>query len=222
MANKKKQVIRLLIVDDHPMVRDGIRQMLKLAGKDILFDVSEADSGERAIDKIRYEDVDIIIMDYQLPETTGDKIIEAMLLYKPTSKILAVSNYDQLAYIQRMMSAGASGYVLKNIEPPELLKAIRIILEGKIYYCNEVAIKLLDAPKTGSTLSKKMDNKYNLTVRELEVLRLIAEEKTNEEIAENLFIAKRTIDTHRQHILTKVQARNTAGLIKVAYELHLV
>lgn len=222
MVNKKRQIIRLLIVDDHPMVRDGIRQMLKLAGKDILFDVSEADSGERAIDKIRYEDFDIVIMDYQLPETTGDKIIETMLLYKPALKILAVSNYDQLAYIQRMMSAGASGYVLKNIEPPELLKAIHIILEGKIYYCNEVAIKLLDAPKTGSTLSKKMDNKYSLTVRELEVLKLIAEEKTNEEIAAKLFLAKRTIDTHRQRILNKVQARNTAGLIKAAYELKLI
>ncbi len=221
MVNKKKRVIRLLIVDDHPMVRDGIKQMLKSAEKDILFEISEADSGERAIDKVRYEDFDMVIMDYQLPETTGDKIIETMLLYKQDIKILAVSNYDQLAYIQRMMSAGASGYVLKNIDPIELLKAIKRILEGKVYYCNEVAIKLLDAPKAGLTLPTK-GNKFGLTARELEVLKLIAEEKTNEEIAGKLFLAKRTIDTHRQHILNKVQARNTAGLIKAAYELKLI
>lgn len=221
MVNKTEEIIRLLIVDDHPMVRDGIRQMLKSREKNFLFDVDEADNGVQAISKVIHENFDVAVMDYQMPGENGDEIIESMLLYRPAMKILAVSNYDQLAYIQRMMAAGASGYVLKSIEPAELLKAIKTILEGRVYYSSEVAIKLLDASKHICRSSVRQ-NKYRLTIRELEVLKLISEEKTNEEIAKKLYLAKRTIDTHRQRILNKVQARNTAGLIKVAYELKLI
>lgn len=221
MDKKQRNIIHLLIVDDHPMVRDGIRQMLKSGTKDLYFELEEADNGEEAVSKVIHGNFDVIIVDYQLPEITGDRVIESLLLYKPGLKILAVSNYDQLAYIQKMIAAGAHGYVLKSIEPPELLRAIKTILEGKVYYSSEVALKLLDAPKHNSRSSAK-ENKYGLTRRELEVLKLIAEEKTNEEIAGKLFLAKRTIDTHRQRILNKVQARNTAGLIKAAYELKLI
>lgn len=221
MDKKQRNIIHLLIVDDHPMVRDGIRQMLKSGAKDLYFEIEEADNGEEAVIKVIHGDFDVIIVDYQLPEITGDRVIESLLLYKPGLKILAVSNYDQLAYILKMIVAGAQGYVLKSIEPPELLKAIKTILEGKVYYSSEVALKLLDAPKYNPRSSAK-ENKYGLTRRELEVLKLIAEEKTNEEIAGKLFLAKRTIDTHRQRILNKVQARNTAGLIKAAYELKLI
>ena len=126
-----------------------------------------------------------------------------------------LSSYDELAYIQSMIDAGAKGYVLKSIEPAEMQKAIQTILSGKIYYCSEVAVKLIEAASDGNLKAEKIKSK--LTRREMEVLKMIAMELTNEEIAQKLFVAKRTIDSHRQNLLHKLQVKNTVGLVKAAY-----
>lgn len=221
MKNQSRsETLHVLIVDDHPMVRDGIRGMLESANKYFHFEVDEAEGGREAVAKAKTIAFDVAIVDYQMPEMPGDEVVRDMLRYNPQLKILAVSNYDQLAYIQKMMVAGARGYVLKNIEPPELVRAIKTIWNNEPYYSHEIAAKLLSAGRMAK--DKKKRNKYGLTPRELEVLHWITKEKTNEEIAAKLFVTKRTIDTHRQRILAKVQARNTAGLIKAAYELNLI
>lgn len=216
-----QKVIRLLIVDDHPMVREGIRLMLQSPSVSFLFEIKEAENGEEAIRIVRNRNFEVVMIDYQMPGMCGDQVIRDMLLYRPALKILAVSNYDGLAYIRKMMAAGAKGYVLKNIEPPELIQAIKTILKDKIYYSNEVASRLLESSRDGKN-ALKAGNRYQLTPREMEVLQMIAEEKTNEEIASQLNISRRTIDTHRQRILQKVGAKNTAGLIKAAFELKLI
>lgn len=216
-----RRVIHLLIVDDHPMVRDGIRLMLQSPSRSFIFEIEEAEAGEDAIRMIKIRDFEVVLIDYQMPGVCGDQVIKDMLLYRPTLKILAVSNYDGIAYIRKMMDAGAKGYILKNIEPPELINAIRTILADKIYYSNEVASRLLESAGKDEGVSR-VQNKYGLTPRELEVLSLIAAEKTNEEIATQLCVSKRTIDTHRQRILQKVNAKNTVGLIKAAFELKLI
>jgi len=163
---------------------------------------------------------DVILMDYQMPDMSGAQTSENILQYQPKAKILALSNYDELPYVERMIASGAKGYVLKNIEPSQLLNAIRTILENKTFYSNEVASKLLDAANKDSV--NNILEKHALTKRELEVLQMIAMEMTNEEIAEKLFVGKRTVDTHRQNLLNKLHARNTVGLIKAAYKLELV
>jgi DNA-binding NarL/FixJ family response regulator len=218
MPNSDKQIVRLLIVDDHQMVRDGIRVMLESQNKTYCFVITEAENGEDAIKYILKYDFDIILIDYQLPKMSGMETVERMLLYKPTTKILALSNYDELTYINNMLKAGASGYILKNVEPVELIAAIKTILNDKVFYSNEVAIKLIESKKrTASSIDK-----YSLTKRELEILKLITEEKTNDEISTMLFIAKRTVDSHRQNLLTKLGVKNTVGLTKIAIELKMI
>lgn len=213
-------LINLLIVDDHQMVRDGIKVMLQ-SKKDVFqFIIDEAENGEEAVKKVLRKPYDVILIDYQMPDQSGAQVAESILKYQPRTKILALSNYDELAYVDKMIASGARGYVLKNIEPTQLLTAIKTILENKTYYSNEVSSKLLDA-KNRNAVDHILET-HGLTKRELEVLQMIAAEMTNEEIAEKLFVGKRTVDTHRQNLLNKLHARNTVGLIKAAYKLELV
>jgi DNA-binding NarL/FixJ family response regulator len=218
MPNNEKETVQLLIVDDHQMVRDGIRVMLESQNKTYDFIITEAENGEDAIKNVLKYDYDIVLIDYQLPKMTGMETVEKILLYKPTTKILALSNYDELTYINNMLKAGASGYILKNVEPVELIAAIKTILNDKVFYSNEVAIKLIESKKrTASSIDK-----YSLTKRELEILKLITQEKTNDEISTLLFIAKRTVDSHRQNLLNKLGVKNTVGLTKIAIENKLI
>jgi len=213
-------VVNLLIVDDHKMIRDGIHVMLSSLKKFYQFKITEAESGEEAIHIISRKDFDIVIIDYRLPGMTGVQTVEEIMRYKPGIRMLALSNYDELAYIESMIAAGAKGYILKNIEPSQLLNAIRTLMEDKVYYSNEVAIKLIEGHKKKTVHSSFTRNR--LTKREIEVLKLIAMEMTNEEIARELSVGKRTVDTHRQNLLMKLQVKNTVGLTKAAYALNLV
>lgn len=213
-------ILEVLIIDDHKMIRDGLKVMLASLNKSIQFKISEAESGAEAFYKINHNFFELIIVDYQIPGMSGAEIVLRILRYQPETKIMALSNYDELSYIQSMIDAGAKGYVLKNIEPFEMLNAIRTILAGGNYYCNDVALKLIDAGKDKAR--KKEEITKILTSREIEVLQMISMEMTNEEIAQKLFVAKRTIDTHRQNLINKLQVKNTVGLVKIALQMDLV
>ena len=213
-------IINVLVIDDHKMIRDGLKVMLASLSKFQLFKLVEADSGEDAIKKISKNTFEVVIIDYQMPGLSGAETIQRILRFRPKMKILALSNYDELSYIQSMMDAGAKGYILKNIEPTEMLNAIKTILADKVYYCNEVAVKLIEAAED-KKISKEKAKKI-LTRREIEVLQMIAMEMNNDEIARKLFVAKRTVDTHRQNLLNKLQVKNSIGLLRVAYKLDLV
>ena len=216
--------IKVLIVDDHKMIREGLRSMLEFEKKSYDFLIEEAASGEEGIEKIKKYDYDIVIMDYQLPKLNGAETTRAMLAYKPTIKILALSNYDEEAYVKNILKSGAKGYVLKNIDADELTKAITIILNEKNYYCNDVAIKLINSyeDKSNPIYVGEISIPQKITLRELEVLRLIAEAYTTKQIAEKLFISKRTVDKYRQHLLEKMEVNNTVNLLKQAKVLKLI
>lgn len=222
MATTKpvKKITRILIIDDHMMVRDGLKVMLSSFQHNMNFKVTEAASGEEAMRKLERMEFDLVISDYQMPGLSGAETVERILRFKPALKILALSNYDELPYIQRMMEAGASGFVLKNIEPAEMLNAIRTVLSGKLYYCSEVAVKLIDSPPEKIINTREL--KSLLTKRELQILQMIYMEMTNDEIAHRLLVAKRTVDTHRQNLINKLHVKNTAGLVKAAVKLRLV
>ena len=213
-------IIQLLLVDDHKMVRDGLRMMLGSLKKILQFEIDEAESGEEALKKINRKDYQLIIIDYRMPGISGAETITRIMRYKSNIKILALSNYDELPYIQGMLDAGAHGYVLKNIEPAQLLLAIKTILSGKIYYSNEVANKIIEGPQ--KEIITNVERVQKLTKREIEVLKLIAMEMTNEEIAQTLVLGKRTVDAHRQNLLNKLNVKNTVGLIKFAYKSKLI
>lgn len=214
------KVIRLLIIDDHQMVRDGIKVMLESRTNLLHFEIDEAENGEIGIQKILKKHFDIVLCDYQLPGMSGTETLQKIRLYKKDIKVLALSNYDELSYVKSMINGGANGYILKNIEPSQLIHAIQIVLAGSSYYSNEVALKLIDSAKSSDHITPA--NKNRLTKRELEILKMIALEMTNDEIAKGLFISKRTVDTHRQNLLNKLHVKNTAGLIKAAYAFNLV
>ena len=214
------KTVRLLIVDDHQMVRDGIRIMLETKENFLRFEIDEAENGEVAIQKVLKKGYDIVLMDYQLPGMNGTETLQQLRLYKKDLKVLALSNYDEFSYVKSMVSHGANGYILKNIDPSQLLQAITSVLAGTPYYSNEVALKLIDSAKYPE--KEEQDSRGGLSKREIEVLRMIALEMTNDEIARSLFISKRTVDSHRQNLIKKLQVKNTAGLIKVAYSFHLL
>ncbi len=224
LAMEKK--IKILIVDDHKMIRDGIRSMLESQEKKYKFMVDEAENGEEGVEKTKRAQYDIVIMDYQLPILNGVEATKAALLHNPDLKILALSNYDEYMYIDNMMKTGAKGFVLKNIGPEEFINAIETVLSGKNYYSNDVAVKLISFDHNNVQVARlvrqKRDKADMLSKRELEILKFIASEFTNEEIANRLFISKRTVDTHRQNLMKKLNVKNTAGLVKYAYELKIL
>jgi DNA-binding NarL/FixJ family response regulator len=219
-TEKKKQLIRILIIDDHQMVRDGIKVMLESQHKVYKFIVSEAESGEDGIKKVMKNHYDMLLVDYQLPGLSGAETVQKIKLHRPDLKIMALSNYDELTYITKMINAGAHGYVLKNIEPTQLINAINTILSNKRFFSNEVAVKLIEREKQERKVMPIEE--YGVTEREVEILKMIASEMTNDEIAETLDISKRTVDAHRQNLLHKLRVRNTVGLIKIAMELRLI
>lgn len=215
--------IKILIVDDHKMIRDGLKVMLEMHNDKYSFAIEEAESGEEAIEKVKKRGYDIILLDFQLPGIDGAETAKAIMLKRPESKILALSNYNEYVYIDKMINTGGvKGYILKNVGPHELIKSIETILGDKTYYSNEVAQSLLNFSKGAINYARLKGDKAiqgALSKREVEILKLIAEENTNEQIANKLFISKRTVDKHRQNIMFKLNVRNTAGLVKAAVQL---
>lgn len=219
--------IKILIADDHKLVRTGIRYTLTGGENATLIDrIDEVVNGKEAVERAKIFTYDIILMDINMPELDGIKATAQILKDNSDAKIIALSMHSDDYEIRSMIKAGAKGYLLKNTGSEVLGEAIKTILDGGKYYSNEVALKLME-PYTGDLSEKRSPSridkrKISLTRRELEVLRLIANEYTNEEIAQKFELSKRTIDSHRQNILSKLQVKNTAGLIKYAIRLGLV
>lgn len=212
--------IRLLIVDDHRMLRDGLKMMLHSFKPALVFEVVEASSGEQALQKAEKHLFDLVIVDYMLGGIKGDEFIQRLLRFQPAVKLLALSNYDEYPIIEAMTAAGALGYVLKTILPEQMLLAIQTVLQGKKYYCNEIALVLLTQAR--ETAGAKKAAELKLTAREIEIMLLVSAGMKNEDIAHKLFLAKRTIDTHRQNLMRKLKVKNTAGVVRFAMELKLL
>jgi len=222
----EKKNIKVLIVDDHPIVRDGIKTMLEMSDFDCcIFNLLEAGNGEETMTMLKNNAFDLVIMDYQLEETDGSSLTKRVIESYPEQHILALSNYDDIEYAGNMLKAGARGYVMKNVATDELIKAITTVLEGKLYYAQHLANELIERRILGrGTIEAANDNPAvaRLSRREVEIIQLICDQLTNEEISKKLFLSKRTIDNHRQNILNKLGMNNTAGLVRFAVENGLV
>ena len=192
--------IKVLIVDDHEIVRQGFNLILS-SQDELNLVVSELTDGEDVLALYKEEKFDIIFMDINMKNMGG---VEA------TKKLTKQYKIEAKANIKLMLDAGASGYLLKDTGIEEIKRAIKTVLDGKKYFSNEVALKLLGLIGEDTSKSK-------ISKRELQVLKYIANEYTNDEIALKLDISKRTVDSHRQSLLSKFNCKNTAGLI--AYSL---
>jgi DNA-binding NarL/FixJ family response regulator len=208
-------MIRVILADDHTIIRDGIRALLaEEAGLEV---VAEAGNGQEVLDVLATTPCDVVIMDINMPVMDGFGAMPHIREQFPEVKVLVLSMLDNPNYVVRMLKAGASGYVLKNADVAEISHAIRTVAAGRQYICTEIGLNLLQQVAVGATPTETPVRKANdLSKRELEVLTLIAEGLTNAEIADKLFTSKRTIETHRQNIIEKTQAKNTAALIKFA------
>ena len=212
---------RLILADDHKILRDGIRVLL--AADPELNVVGEASNGQELLDLLATTPTDVVLMDVQMPVLDGLATMPLLRARFPEVRVLVLSMLDHENYVARMLEAGASGYILKNAALPEIIYAIHAVMRGQPFLCTEIGLGLLDkllAQPTSMPLAASTDP--DLTSRELEVLKLIAEGLTNGEIAEKLFASKRTIETHRQNIIGKTQAKNTAALVKLAVSRGLI
>ena len=211
--------IKILLADDHKIVRDGIKLMLESqAGIDV---VAEAENGMEVLKKLGHETVDLIVMDINMPEMDGITATKAIKEKYPDLKVLALTMSNDDLHIRQMIQAGASGYIMKSAGRNELKEAILTIMDGKHYFSDEATQSIMMDLVKGKGKSSSPDP-IHITDRELEILELIVQEHTNQEIAEKLYISNRTVDAHRRNLLQKTGARNTAGLVKYAFQHNLV
>jgi DNA-binding NarL/FixJ family response regulator len=213
--------VKILIVDDHPMIRQGIKSLLDDEDR---FDVAdEAGNGNEALQKLGKNHFDLVIMDIKMPEMNGIEATEEIVKNYPDVKVLAISMYDEQRYIVKMLQAGALGYVLKNTGKQELMTAINTVMDGESYFSQEVSSIMMSQFMSKKTVNNEPAREdIVLTKRETEIIRLIAEELTNTEIADRLGISPRTVDTHRRNLLQKLDVKNTAGLVKYAIQHHIL
>lgn len=200
----------IFIVDDHFMVIEGIHSLLQNE-KDIEW-MGHATNAASCLAFLQKQQPDVILMDINLPDMSGIELCKEVKRSYPSIFILGLSTFNQQPVIRNMMDNGASGYLLKNATKEEILEAIAIVLKGQLYYSTEAAMAL----KETSTQIPL------ITRREKEVLLLIAEGLTNNEIAEKLYISIPTVNTHRKSLLEKFDAKNTAALISKAIRLGLI
>lgn len=196
---------RLFIVDDHYMVIEGIRSLLQQ--EDSIEWMGHATNGESCLAFLQKEEPEVILMDISMPGISGIELCKEVKSRYPGIRVLGLSTFNQRSFVEKMIESGASGYVLKNANKEELLKAIEAAKAFKSYLSFEASQVLK------SNLEKEAPV---LTRREKEVLDQIAEGMTNQEIAEKLFISATTVDTHRKNLMVKFEAKNVASLIHLA------
>jgi DNA-binding NarL/FixJ family response regulator len=209
--------LRLLLVDDHEIFLEGLANLLSTSS-DIEI-IGKAFDGAEAFEFLQEQQPDILLTDLNMPKMNGIELVRKVKEHFPEIKILVLTMHNDRPTISEIMMAEAEGYVLKNSSKKELLTAIEKIGEGSTYYSNEVMSILLERIKKEQ---KKLEAEHMLTERELEILELISQEKSSREIAEDLFISIRTVDTHRKNLLKKANANTVIGLLKFGVHYGLV
>ena len=210
---------RLLIVDDHQMLLDGIRALLQDVPNFQI--VAEAHNGNQALEELKKTPVDIVVTDISMPDMNGIELTQKIKSEYPEIKVLTLSMFSEKQTIREMVDAGVSGYILKNTGKEELVGALTKIAAGGIYFGDEVTNEMM---RMMSDNDREHEKKIavTLTFREKEILKLIAKEYSNVQIAAELFISERTVETHRKNIFRKTNTKSIVGLIKYAYEYNLI
>jgi len=213
-------MIRVLIAEDHLMVRAGIRALLEKAGNIKI--LGEASNGQEALDMTRDLKPDVLIMDIMMPRMNGiQAAVNIQDLHLPT-RILLLSMYSDAGFIQQALRCGVKGYVLKSSVSDELLRAIHTVAGGQTFLSSPISEIVVESASHPRTPGQDSDPLSNLSPREKEILQLIAEEYTSGEIAKMLFITEKTVEKHRARLMEKLNVRTLVGLVRVAVKYHLV
>ncbi|MGB0916524.1 MAG: response regulator [Flavobacteriales bacterium] len=208
-------MIKVLIVDDHEMIRNGLTSLLKAEPGIEVVDV--AHNGLEAVQKCESNEIDVALMDIMMPIMNGVEATREIKVKRPDTRVLAVTINDEPRFIKEVLSAGASGYILKHSTKDEIIQAIKDVAASRQHFSGDV----LDKISSEFTQSGKDDGPM-LTKKETEVLKFIAQEYSNQEIAERLNCGIRTVDTHKRNLIKKLEVRNVVGLVKYAIKMDVV
>ena len=212
--------IKLYLVDDQQMILDGLTSLL--GEMDQIVILGFAKNGRELLDQLGRieEQPDIILLDIEMPEMNGFVTLEKLKVTYPDIKVLALSSYNEKPLIEKMITSGAHGYIVKDDDRNILKDAIMTIAQGQKYFSSTVTISLAQTPQTSPPFESDL-LLDDLTKREKEILKLIAEGFSNTEIGKKLFISHRTVDSHRTNLMKKIGVNNIAGLIRFAVKCHL-
>jgi len=202
--------VNILIADDHRIMVEGLSHILKDEKK--IGTIYTAADGKSAIAITHEKEVDCVILDINMPVMSGIEATRLIKEQKPLIKVIIMSMLCDAGIVTKALKAGADAFVVKNTGKEELLKAITHVMNGEKYVSNELSYTLFNT--LGKT--EKKEHGTTLTPREIEIIRYIAEGLTNQDIADKIFISRRTVDTHRKNILHKLHLKNTASLVKYA------
>jgi len=202
---------RVLIADDHPMFLDGLKLLLR--NKSEISIEALANNGPEVLSFLETQHFDLVLTDLNMPGMSGVELVKTIKQRFPDTKLLVLTMNDDKEIIKEILFAEAEGYLLKNAGKAQLFEAIDDVLSGKTHYESDVVHLMMKQVKSEK---KSEDLLRLLSARELEVLKLILQEYTSKEIADQLFISKQTVDTHRAHILQKTESKTLVGLIKMA------
>ncbi len=206
--------INIIIADDHDLFRSGLTELLKK--HDYINIVASVSNGAELLPMLKKEKTDVVLLDLVMPEINGFEVLEHLSKENNKVKVVVISMHDDGNYIAKCAKYGAHGYLLKNADEKELLSAIEIVSKGKKYYSLEITEKMVNNLTEEKTTYKK------LTKKEIEVLGLLAKGFTTKDIASQLFISSRTVETHRANMLKKLKVKNSAELINKAAFLKLL
>lgn len=207
--------ISIVLADDHRIFRYGVKKILERE-MDIEI-VGEAENIVEAYEQCKLLAPDLILMDIGFPNSCGVKLAKQITDQLKT-KILALTSYDENKYVVEMLRAGASGYLVKNSTPAELISAIKAIHSGHSYFSQNLSKTIFENAKKEKILQSKMGG-FSVTTRELEILKYISEEMTNKEIAQQLYISPRTVETHKRNLMQKLKVKNAVGLAKFYFRV---
>lgn len=209
-----KEGRRIVLVDDHTLFRNGLKGLID--GRSGCRVVAEFSDGTDFVEALPSLDADVVFMDISMPTMNGDEATSKALVVKPDLKVICLSMFGDENYYSRMLDAGAKGFLLKDSEINEVFEAIETVADGGDYFCGALLDSMSDVLHGCSTESE------SLSEREVDVLVGICRGLSNQEIAESLFISKRTVDAHRANILEKTGCKNTASLVVYAIKNRLV
>ena len=219
MDGKHLKKLKLYIVDDHKLFREGLK--LLLSTQDFVQHIYEASNGRECVENLALADCDVVLMDIEMPEMNGIEATEAALRLKPGLKIIVLSMYGDEQYYYKMVDAGVKGFVLKNSGIEKVVAAIRKVADGENYFSEELLMNILSNMREGGKNEPEVpDNE--ISEREMEILYHVCLGLSNQEIADKLFISKRTVDKHRANLLSKTGCKNTAALVMYAIKNKMI
>lgn len=206
---KENRQIRVLLVDDHDLVLQGLKRILEFAVPEIKM-ICKASSGKEALSLIDIQPFELFLLDVELPDISGIDLIASIRKKQPKARIMVNTMHEEIWFVRSLLQCNPDAILFKSIDSRQVIDAVHAVLQGKKYFCPYVERVRMQLR------SQEKSCKNELTLRELDVLKLLSEGKSTQEIARELCVSANTVDTHRQHLMEKLDARNVVDLVVIA------